>query len=295
MEPTSASDTFGNYLKKISRYRILTDSEVRQLSKKIRAYLNLVDKLKDVPELTKLEDQCQYLNLTAEEFNGIKATAKEAKQTLIMHNIRFVAHVAKRYQAYGTNIEDLVQEGTIGLNRAAELFRPERGYKFTTYAFWWIRQAITKSLNLTSKSIKMPPDIQILLKKIKEVRAEIIKEKGYSPSITEIAKALNKSENRIYQALNCTKEFLPMDIIEYQPSQADPKDPQVANRSLSSVTPELIAQLTPMQQFIVIRKFGLDGEDPISYKQIAAALKCSAQIILREKTEAFDKLKEICI
>jgi DNA-directed RNA polymerase sigma subunit (sigma70/sigma32) len=293
-QPTLASDTFGNYLKRVSRYPILTDGEVRKLSKRIKAYLNLKDKLSDQPHLKTSKAQCESLGITQEEFDAVYADYKDAKQTLIMHNIRFVAHIAKRYQAYGASIEDLVQEGTIGLNRATELFNPNKGYKFTTYAFWWIRQAITKSLNLTSKSIKMPPDIQMLLKKIKQTKADILRERGYSPSIAEIAAVLNKSQNRIYQALNCTKEFLPMDVIENQSDFNGHKDVVVGTHAVSSITPELIAQLSRIQQYIVIRKFGLDGESPSSYKEIAKALNCSSQVILKERTLAFDKLKELC-
>ncbi len=293
-QPTMTSDTFGSYLKRVSRYPILTDGEVRQLSKRIRAYLNLKEKLDEQPQLKSVKSQCDYLGITKEEFDAIYASYKDAKQTLIMHNIRFVAHIAKRYQAYGMNIEDLVQEGTIGLNRATELFNPNKGYKFTTYAFWWIRQAITKSLNLTSKSIKMPPDIQMLLKKIKQTKQDILRERGYSPSIAEIAAVLNKSQNRIYQALNCTKEFLSMDVIENQSDFSDHKDIIVGTYNINSVTPEVIAQLSSIQQYIVIRKFGLDGETPSSYKEIAKALGCSSQVILKERTQAFDKLKELC-
>lgn len=287
-QPTLTSDTFGAFLKRVSRYKILSDNEVISLSRKIRAYLNLQDELEDRPELKDLKAQCDYLGLTVEEYKEIEKIYKEAKQTLIMHNIRFVAHVAKRYQNYGVNIEDLVQEGTIGLNRAAELYRPERGYKFTTYAFWWIRQAITRALNLTSKSVKMPPDIQILLKKIKEIRAEIMQEQGYSPSIAEIAKRLNKSQNRIYQALNCTKEFLSMDVLENHCEVITP------SHTSHSMAPEYIAQLSKVQQYIIIRKFGLDGDKPSTYKEIAKTLNYTAQELLAEKTLAFDKLRELC-
>lgn len=291
--PPVSSDSFGNYLKTISKYKILPDEEVIELTRKIKAYIDIRDKLAEREDLTILSEQCDYLGISEEEFKRIDSVHRAAKQKLIMHNIRFVAHIAKRYQAYGVSIEDLVQEGTIGLNRAAELFKPEKGYKFTTYAFWWIRQAITKYLNLSSKSIKMPPDIQIVLKRIKEVKQETLTLYGRQPSIEEIAKKLNKSQNRIYQSLNCTKEFISVDLIEDYSNLDSDDDKQVSYYG-DALTPELLSNLTEIQRYIIIKKFGLDGEKPMTYKNISKVLNCSPQHILKEKTKAFDKLKELC-
>ena len=281
-QPTTASDTFGNFLKKISKYRILSDSEVISLCKDIRAYSELEDKL--------TTNTLAELGITQLDLEQVKAKSIKSKQKLITHNIRFVAHIAKRYQAYGLTMEDLVQEGTIGLNRAAELFKPERGYKFTTYAFWWIRQSITKALNLNGKCVKMPPDVQTILKDIKRAKQRLHKQNGYEPSIAEIAAVLNKSQNRIYQVLNCTKEFMP--INERGFDLLDNPEPSFIN--VRGVTPDIVSELPKLQQYIIIRKFGLDGKEAMSYKDIAASLDCSLPKVLKEKALAFDKLVELC-
>lgn len=271
----SPPDAFGNYLKKISRYRLLADEEVVELCNTVQHYIQLIDSKTAAP---------------GEDILLARSNYEKAKRTLMLHNIRFVAHVAKRYQSYGVGIEDLVQEGVLGLNRAIELFKPAKGYKFTTYAFWWVRQAITKSLNLTSKSVKMPPDIQVLLKKIKHIKQKVQKEKGYVPSIEEIAQKLNKSQNRIYQALNCTKDFLSIDNLNNQHNY----DEESVIAAIT-ISPELISQLSRVQQLIIIRKYGLDGDSPMPYKDIAKLVNRSPQTILKEKNKAFAKLRELCI
>lgn len=293
-----AVDSFGDYLKRVGKYSVLTADEERQLGERIRRFMEKVEylaklKLNTLP----LEEQCRYLGITVNEYKRLELDYKRAKEKLVLHNIKFVAHIAKRYQTQGECIEDLVSEGTIGLNRAAEKFKPEKGYKFSTYAYWWIKQAITKTLTCNSRVIRLPPDIYNLVEEVKREGNKLAKQLGYEPTVGQIAKAMGKNEARIYQAVLCCKKLVSLSGLKTETE--DTKTDNIMIGSASDIddkyiSVEIIEQLTPLQQYIIIKKFGLDGEAPMSYKSIAQELDKSLCSIIKERDIAFETLKQLC-
>ena len=293
-----AIDSFGDYLKRVGKYSVLTADEEKQLGERIRRFMEKVEylarhKLNTLP----LEEQCKHLGITESEYKRLELDYKRAKEKLVLHNIKFVAHIAKRYQTQGECIEDLVSEGTIGLNRAAEKFKPEKGYKFSTYAYWWIKQAITKTLTCNSRVIRLPPDIYNLVEEVKREGNKLAKELGYEPTVAQIAQRMGKNEARIYQAVLCCKKLVSLNVLKSETE--DTKTDNIMIDSTSDIddkfiSVEILEQLSKIQQYIIIRKFGLDGAEPESYKNIAVQLDCSLCYVIKQRDLAFETLKQLC-
>jgi RNA polymerase sigma factor (sigma-70 family) len=293
-----AVDSFGDYLKRVGKYSVLSADEERQLGTRIRQFMEKVEyltkhKLNNLP----LEEQCKYLGITPSEYKRLELDYKRAKEKLVLHNIKFVAHIAKRYQTQGECIEDLVSEGTIGLNRAAEKFKPEKGYKFSTYAYWWIKQAITKTLTCNSRVIRLPPDIYNLVEEVKREGHKLAKELGYEPTVAQIAQRMGKNEARIYQAVLCCKKLVSLNVLKSETE--DTKTDNIMGDSTSDIddkfiSVEILEQLSKIQQYIIIRKFGLDGATPDSYKNIAIELGYSLCSVIKQRDLAFETLKQLC-
>lgn len=306
------NDSFGEYLSKIGKLRVLTRKEEAELGDKVQKAIQVTQLLAEgvEPEST-------------EEYERILDEGQKARQTMIEHNIRLVVFIAKRYQHRGISTEDLVQEGTVGLHKAVEKFNPELGYKFSTYAYWWIRQAITKALACDSRTVKMPSDIYGLIDKVKRKISEIHKKEGRIPSLKEVSTLLNKDYNRIHQAVMCCKQFVSLDspkgaageknTLSYHSEAIMSKDSIVKEDEevevecrletgkkrlsipLEFLSEDIIHSLTKQQQYILIRKFGLHGAEPVTYKTIAEELNLSISLICKYKDQAFDKIRQLCL
>lgn len=295
-------DSFGAFLNRIGKYRVLTRTEEYALGSTIQSYIQLEEDLAQHPELKTRKEQCEYLGITSTVLHKLKRDCDAAKETLIKHNIRLVVHIAKRYQNRGISTEDLVQEGTIGLHRAAEKFNPEKGYKFSTYSYWWIRQAISKVLTCNSRTIRLPPDIYKLIDEVKVVSERIKHTEGRVPTIDEIAISLKRDPNRVYQALMCCKRFISLETLQihtdkdegggYHTSyQINYEESDSLAVSPEDFTEDMLEGLTLEQQYILIRKFGLDGGKPATYRKISEDLGITINNLRKQRDLAFRQIK----
>lgn len=146
---------------------------------------------------------------------------KEAKQRMVQCNMRLVVSISKRYKNVGVNIADLVQEGSIGLTRAAEKFDPQRGFKFSTYASWWIQQAVFRAIAYNSRTIRLPVHVHNLLNRMRRVRRQLQYEGGEAPSNEAMAKELGLTLEKYITMLRLTRRAISLDIAKYQ---HNPKD-----------------------------------------------------------------------
>jgi len=198
-----ASDSISSYLNEIGRHRLLTADEEITLARQVQRGL----------ELEKKEEP-----LTPRERRELRL-GKKAKERMIVHNLRLVVNVAKKYTKLlrngGLAFEDLIQEGTLGLDRAVDLFDPTKGYKFSTYSYWWIRQAITRAIHTHARAIRLPINTHELIGRIQRFTAEFTADEGRAPTYPEIAEAVETSPERVAQVLQChtTTTCCSLDVI----------------------------------------------------------------------------------
>ena len=228
---------------------------------------------------------------------------REARDCMVQCNLRLVVNIAKNYTNRGLSLMDLVSEGNLGLFRAAEGFDPLAGTRFSTYASWWIRQAIKRALISKVKTIRVPAYMVELITRLKQVSAELTDRLGREPSIEEIAEAMQLSPKRIFAIKKAINTFTSMDhpigddpehtiadLIE-DPHSADPD-----NCVLDDHTKDLLHKgmqvITEREQKILKMRYGLDEGATMTLKQIGDQLGLTRERIRQIEGEALKKLYE---
>ncbi|MGW3492203.1 RNA polymerase sigma factor [Streptomyces sp. NPDC001020] len=192
-----SSDLFRQYLREIGRVPLLTAAEEVELARRVEAGLFAEEKLGNTPDLdTRL----------ALDLDRLVVMGRMAKRRLIEANLRLVVSVAKRYVGRGLTMLDLVQEGNLGLIRAVEKFDYARGYKFSTYATWWIRQAMSRALADQARTIRVPVHVVELINRVVRVQRRMLQERGYEPTPEEVAAHLGLSGERVSEVLRLAQE-----------------------------------------------------------------------------------------
>ncbi|MER6361481.1 RNA polymerase sigma factor [Kitasatospora sp. NPDC001527] len=192
-----AADLLRQYLREIGRIRLLTAAEEVELARRIEAGLFAEERLDRQPPPT---------GRLAGELALLAAAGRQAKRRLIEANLRLVVSVAKRYVGRGLTLLDLVQEGNLGLIRAVEKFDYARGYKFSTYATWWIRQAMSRALADQARTIRVPVHVVELINRVVRVQRALLQERGTEPTPAEIAAVLELTGDRVRELLRLAQE-----------------------------------------------------------------------------------------
>ncbi len=186
----SSTDTVRAYLHEIGRVPLLTREEEIVFGKQVQQMMKLIEAKQALAkewqrDLTNQEWAAE-MELTEPELNRILQLGRRAKQKMIEANLRLVVAIAKKYQKRNMEFLDLIQEGTLGLERGVEKFDPMRGYKFSTYAYWWIRQAITRAIAQHARTIRLPIHITEKLNKIKKVQRELTQQLAGLPPLQKL-------------------------------------------------------------------------------------------------------------
>lgn len=278
-------DTLGSYLKSIGKIPLLTAEDEITLARKIHAGIKLSE---EIGEQEPTSSQRRII-----------AIGRRAKERMITSNLRLVVTIAKKYRYFSMDLLDLIQEGTIGLDRAVEKFDPERGYKFSTYSYWWIRQSISRAIETQARTIRLPLHLSELRQRIKKETRKHEVETGQTPSAQYLADVCNCSENRIREVIAA---FRPIASLNATTSNQDERSSLID--IVSDSTQEEAADLFVMQQdannklhfylsclsererLIVVSYYGLGGKEPISLSKIAKIIKHKTeegQTITRER------------
>ena len=301
-EPSPALGHWANDLASVDRRQDATTTETaaptttratgdESIEDTMRLYLNEINR---VPLLT----AAQEIDLA----KRVEAGDPAARQHLVDANLRLVVNVAKRYAAGGLPLLDLIQEGNLGLMQAVERFDWRRGFKFSTYATWWIRQAITRSLSNDSRTVRLPVHVVEALRKIRKVTPELASEMEREPTPAELGEALGMAPERVVEIVRASRA--PMSLEQPVGEDGDESladfvedpDPATADRALLAGTlradiARALAILPDRQQTILIRRFGLDGQEPWTLDQIGAHFGVTRERIRQLQVEALRKLK----
>ncbi len=196
----SATDTVAIYLKEIARYPMLEADKEITLGKRVQRMMHCLetkDKLeKEASIILDHQDWAKAVNLSEKQLTQILRQGKIAKDKMIRANLRLVISVAKKYLKRNLELLDLIQEGNIGLERAVEKFDYTKGYKFSTYAYWWIRQSITRGIYQQSRTIRLPIHVTEQLNKIKKAQRELSQKLGRSATTAELAEEMGIPQTR---------------------------------------------------------------------------------------------------
>ncbi|HEY8164660.1 MAG TPA: RNA polymerase sigma factor RpoD/SigA [Gemmatimonadaceae bacterium] len=232
----------------------------------------------------------------------IRNNDQEALDKLVRSNLRFVVSVAKKYQNQGVSLSDLINEGNLGLIRAAHKFDETKGIKFISYAVWWIRQSILQALAEQSRIVRVPLNRAGALHRIGKRASTLLQELGRQPTHMEIAEGLDITEEEVAKTMLISQVHLSLDapmtpgednrLLDYLPDNTNrTPDEQTFEKALSEAIEESLAGLKERESKILRLYFGLDGEDPMTLEDIGTLLGITRERVRQIKEKALLKLR----
>ena len=262
----STDDPVRIYLKEIGRVPLLTPEEETEIAEKI--------------------------------LNG----DEEASRRLVEANLRLVVSIAKRYLGRGMQFLDLIQEGNLGLMKAVEKFDHTKGFKFSTYATWWIRQAITRAIADQARTIRIPVHMGETINKIKKASSQLLHENGHEPSIEEIAEYLNTPVDRIREEMRASQEPVSLEtpigeeedshLGDFIPDDSAITPQDAASQSmLKEQLNSVLSTLTPREEKVIRLRFGLDDGRPRTLEEVGEVFEVTRERIRQIEAKALRKLR----
>jgi RNA polymerase sigma factor (RpoD-like family) len=305
---TEHDDAVGAFFKEMARYPLLKADEEVELAKRVR-FLEEVREVQaslqnDLEQFPPTKGKvAETLGMNEKQLESRLYQGRVAKRKMIRSNLRLVVSIAKRYLNRGVPFLDLIQEGAMGLNRATEKFDPDKGYKFSTYAYWWIRQAITRAIANDARTIRLPIHIVEKLNKLKKAQRELKQQLGRNPTELEMANALEVPPQQLRQLQQLRRQALSlnhrvgkeedtelMDLLEDEDNQS-PEAKMNESMMRQEIWEVLSDVLTPREKDVISLRYGLTTSEPCTLEEVGNMFNLSRERVRQIQSKAMRKLR----
>jgi RNA polymerase primary sigma factor len=299
---SASDDTVGAFFKEMARYPLLKPEEEIKLAHAVQFMVAAEEKRQELND--SLLRPPSKLGFDSErQLENRLYRSRTAKSQMIRSNLRLVVSIAKRYLNRGVPFLDLIQEGAIGLNRAAEKFDPNKGYKFSTYAYWWIRQAITRTIANDARTIRLPIHVVEKLNKLKKAQRVLKQQLHRNPSEQELANELEIPAAQLRQLLQLRRQSLSLnhrvgkgedtelvDLLEDQDLLL-PED-QMSEAMLRQEILEVLSDvLTEREKDVICLRYGLSSSQPHTLEEVGGIFNLSRERVRQIQSKAMRKLR----
>mmetsp|Transcript_42850 Transcript_42850/g.87616 ORF Transcript_42850/g.87616 Transcript_42850/m.87616 type:complete len:477 (+) Transcript_42850:72-1502(+) len=303
-----ADDSVRWYLQLIGRVRLLRPEEEIQLAREISQLLHwehvkisLREKLQREPTSSEWTAACKVSDV--KKFRSILHNARRAKERMVAANLRLVVSIAKRYVNRGMSLQDLIQEGSLGLIRAAEKFDSEKGFKFSTYATWWVKQAVTRAIADHSRTIRLPVHLYDTISAIRKTTRTLNIEIGRSPTEEEIAEKMDMSVEKLRSVLQSAQPTLSLErplkndddasqLSDFIEADQESPEEHVEKSMLRDDLENVINSLSPRERDVVRMRYGLDDGRIKTLEEIGQIFSVTRERVRQIEAKAIRKLRQ---
>jgi RNA polymerase nonessential primary-like sigma factor len=298
-----SGDSVRAYLRDIGRIPLLEHEEEILLGRKVQRLMEIKE-IESEMEIQSQDDLAGILGIPVKDLKRQLREGEKAKDKMVTANLRLVVSVAKKYTKRNMELLDIIQEGTIGLVRGVEKFDPGRGYKFSTYAYWWIRQGITRAIAEKSRAIRLPIHVTENLNKLKKAQRELSQINGEMPTVFQLAEYLEFTVDEIKDLMCKSRQPTSLEIkigenrdtalIDLLEDETQLPEMLLERQSIKENMREIIHDLPEMQAAVVRMRYGIGEEilEPMSMTAIGQVLNMSRDRVRTLENKAMRAIRE---